>query len=359
MQAALALARRGWGRVWPNPAVGCIIARDGVVVGRGWTQPGGRPHAETEALRRAGEKARGATAYVTLEPCAHHGATPPCAEALIAAGIRRCVVAIEDPDSRVAGKGTAMLREAGIVVEVGQCAESARETNAGYLSRCQSGRPLVVLKTATTLDGRIATHNGYSRWITGEAARHRTHMLRGEHDAIMIGAATAMADDPELTCRIPGMEDRSPVRIVVDSRMQLPLTARLVKTAATVPTWLLTLGGGDRDRARAYEDAGVTVVSFSPDEAGALPLDRAMTALGERGITRLLVEGGGRLAAALLHRRLIDRLLWFRAPSIVGGDGIPGFAALGLEDLAGAPRFEPVSRETIGVDTLETYRAVA
>ncbi len=359
MRAALALARRGWGRVWPNPAVGCVLVKEGAVVGRGWTQPGGRPHAETEALRRAGERARGATAYVTLEPCAHHGETPPCAEALIAAGIARCVAAIEDPDPRVGGRGLAILREAGIGVELGVCDAEAREVNAGFLNRCNVGRPLIVLKTATTLDGRIATHNGYSRWITGEAARHRTHLLRAEHDAIMVGAATAMADDPMLTCRVAGMEARSPVRIVVDPRMQLPLTAQLVKTAGTVPTWLLTLDGGDHDRRLAYENAGAEVIALPADEDGGLPLQSAMGLLGERGITRLLVEGGGRLAAGLLHRRLIDRLLWFRAPSIIGGDGIPGFAALGLEDLAGAPRFELLTRETIGIDTLETYRAVA
>ena len=208
MRAALALARRGLGRVAPNPAVGCILVRDGIVVGRGWTQPGGRPHAETEALRRAGAAAAGAVAYVTLEPCAHHGSTPPCADALIAAGVSRVVVAIEDPDPRVAGRGLARLTAAGISVETGVCADEAGRLNAGFLKRIEHGLPLVTLKLATSLDGKIATHAGESQWITGEDARARGHLLRAQTDAIMIGSGTAQIDNPLLTCRLPGLEDR-------------------------------------------------------------------------------------------------------------------------------------------------------
>jgi diaminohydroxyphosphoribosylaminopyrimidine deaminase/5-amino-6-(5-phosphoribosylamino)uracil reductase len=231
MRAALALARRGLGRVAPNPAVGCVLVKDGRVVGRGWTQAGGRPHAETEALARAGEAARGATAYVTLEPCSHHGKTPPCAESLIAAGISRSVVALEDPDPRVSGSGLTLLREAGIAVDTGLLAEAAAEVNAGYLMRTRTGRPLVTLKLATTLDGRIATRAGESRWITGPLARARAHLLRAESDAVLVGSGTAVTDNPRLDVRLPGLEGRSPLRVLLDGRLRLPLTHDLT------PAW--------------------------------------------------------------------------------------------------------------------------
>ncbi len=208
MLATLALARRGLGSVWPNPAVGCVVTQDNLPVGRGWTQPGGRPHAETEALARAGDKARGATAYVTLEPCDHQGETPPCSEALIAAGIGAVVIAVEDPDPRVSGRGIQRLRDAGIRVATGLGADEARRLNAGYFLRMTEGRPLFTLKTATTLDGRIATRTGDSRWVTGETARAFGHRMRADHDAVMIGIGTALADSPRLTCRLPGLEDR-------------------------------------------------------------------------------------------------------------------------------------------------------
>src|ERR1700693_2815456 len=239
-QEAVALARRGLGRVWPNPAVGCVIARDGRVVGRGWTQPGGRPHAETEAWARAGEAAHGATAYVTLEPCCHWGRTPPCADALIAAGVRRVVVAFEDPDPRVAGGGLAALRAAGLSVEAGLCAAEAAEINAGFFQRVRLGRPLVTLKLATSLDGRIATASGGSRWITGEAARQRAHLLRAEHDAVLVGTGTVLADNPRLTCRLPGLEQRSPIRIVIDRQLRTPPSAHVIAEATQIATWVLT-----------------------------------------------------------------------------------------------------------------------
>src|SRR5579872_6272521 len=247
MRASLGLARRGLGNTWPNPAVGCVLVREGRVVGRGWTQAGGRPHAEAEALARAGRAARGATAYVTLEPCSHHGKTPPCAEALIAAGIARVVAAIEDPDPRVSGRGIARLKEAGITVETGPCADEAVELNAGFLCRVKHGRPLVTLKLATSLDGRIATASGESRWITGAAARERAHLLRATQDAVLVGTGTALADDPQLTCRLPGLEDRSPVRVVIDRNLRLPATLRLFSEARPVPTWLVTPPGSNRE----------------------------------------------------------------------------------------------------------------
>jgi len=355
MRAALALARRGLGNVWPNPAVGCVLVRGGVVVGRGWTQAGGRPHAETEALRRAGAAARGATAYVSLEPCAHAGATGPCADALIEAGIARCVVALEDPDARVAGAGLARLREAGIEVEVGLCAEAAADVNAGYLMHRQSGRPLVTWKVASSLDGRIATAGGNSRWITGEDARARAHLLRARHDAVMVGARTAIADRPRLTCRLPGLATASPVRVVADSRLRLPLTDPLVTEAAATPTWLLALAGADRARCQAFAAAGVEVIEVAGSGDGGLDMAEALAALAGRGITRLMVEGGGRLAASLLRADLVDRIEWFRAPLVLGGDGVPAAAALGLETIAAGPRFRRTRLLPLADDVLESY----
>lgn len=360
MAAALALARRGLGRAWPNPAVGCVLVRpDGTVAGRGWTQPGGRPHAETEALGRVGSAARGATAYVTLEPCSHHGKTPPCADALIAAGVARVVVAIEDPDPRVSATGIARLRAAGIAVTVGVGAAEAGEVNAGFLTRIHEGRPLVTLKLATTLDGRLATHGGESRWITGEAARQRAHLLRANHDAVMIGTGTALADDPHLTCRLPGLDGWSPIRVVLDRRLRLPLTANLVATARATPTWLLTLPGGDAARRQAYADAGVEVIEAPADDSGDLSLPEVMRLLGARGLTRLLAEGGSHAAAALLRDRLVDRLAWFHAPGLMGGDGLPAVQAFGVDRLDDMPRFVPAGRVRVGDDVLETYRRSA
>lgn len=358
MRSALLLARRGLGRVAPNPAVGCVLVRKGRVVGRGWTQPGGRPHAETEALRRAGEAARGATAYVSLEPCAHHGQTPPCSEALIAAGIARCVVALEDPDPRVAGGGIAALREAGIAVEAGLLGEEAAALNAGFLLRVAEGRPLVTVKLATTLDGRIATRSGESRWITGEAAREQAHLLRAEHDAVLVGSGTALLDNPRLDVRLPGLEDRLPVRVVLDSHLRLPLTHDLVARAAEQRTLLVTRTGNDPNRQAAFGNAGVEILTVEQDTEGRPALAATLQALGEVGVTRLLVEGGGQVAAALLRDGLADRLVWFRAAKVIGGDGTPAVAGFGLAQLADAPAFERLSVEPAGQDLVETYRRV-
>jgi len=350
MAAALALARRAEGRVHPNPAVGCVLVRDGRVVGRGWTQPGGRPHAETEALRRAGEGARGATAYVSLEPCCHHGLTPPCTDALIAAGVSRVVTALEDPDPRVAGGGHVRLRESGIEVTTGIGADEAARVNLGFLTRHQLGRPAVTLKLATTMDGRIAAHTGRSRWITGPAARAAVHLLRARHDAIMVGSGTAIADDPELTCRLPGLADRTPVRIVVDRRLRLPLTAKLVATAAQVPTWLITLAGGDRERMDALRDCGVEVIPVGRSSGGMPDLDVALAELGTRGLNSVFVEGGAHLAAALLRGGLVDRLEWMSAPAVLGGDGIAAVAPFGVDAPDMMPRFAPVAARPLGAD---------
>lgn len=353
MTAALGLARRGLGSVWPNPAVGCVLVNDGRVVGRGRTAPGGRPHAETEALSMAGERARGAVAYVTLEPCSHQGQTGPCAEALIRAGIRRAVVAIDDPDPRVSGRGLEMLRKVGVQVDLGLCREEAAEINAGFFRRVNEKRPLVILKSASSLDGRIATHSGESKWITGQEARTAGHMLRAEADAIMVGSTTAMIDDPDLTCRLTGLESRSPVRVVVDSHLRLPLTARVVATAKRVPTWLVTMKGNDPTRLSAYKTCGVEVVEAPPGEEEGVDLPAALQALGERGLTRILVEGGAHLSAALLRCDLVDRIAWFRAPLLIGGDGLPSAMPFGIDRLEQAPRFTRLSVAEFGGDIFE------
>lgn len=355
MAAALDLAARGLGAVWPNPAVGCVLVRNDRVVGRGWTQPGGRPHAETEALRRAGELAAGATAYVTLEPCAHQGKAPPCADALIAAKVARVVAALEDPDPRVGGRGLARLREAGIVVDTGIGQAAAADLNAGFLCRLQHGRPLVTLKLASSLDGRIATHGGESKWITGEAARARAHLLRAQHDGIMVGVGTAALDDPDLTCRLPGMADRSPIRIVVDGHLRLPLTSRLVRSADKVPIWLAVRDDADPARLQAYQQCGVEIIPVAAGSTGMPDLQAVLRALGERGMTRVLAEGGSRLAASLVRDDLVDRLAWFQAPKIIGGDGLAAIEAFGLDRLLAAPLFRATGVLPQGDDLLETF----
>jgi diaminohydroxyphosphoribosylaminopyrimidine deaminase / 5-amino-6-(5-phosphoribosylamino)uracil reductase len=356
MRVALALARRGLGAVWPNPAVGCVIVKNGRVVGRGWTQPGGRPHGETEALRRAGQAARGADAYVSLEPCCHWGRTPPCVDALATAGVQRVVVALKDPDPRVAGEGLRQLRAAGLDVEVGLCAEEAAEVNAGFLSRLRLGRPLVTLKFATSLDGRIATASGESQWITGPPARERAHALRASHDAIMVGTGTVIADDPQLTCRLPGLDHRSPVRVVIDRHLRIPPAARLIADAPRIPTWVLTLRSAEPVRRETFLANGVTLIDVDPDREGQVDLAAALRALGERGITRLLVEGGAGLVAAFLRARLVDRLVWVHAPLVIGREGVPAIAKLDLAALVDALAFERLSTEAIGDDVLTTFR---
>jgi diaminohydroxyphosphoribosylaminopyrimidine deaminase / 5-amino-6-(5-phosphoribosylamino)uracil reductase len=351
MALALSLARRGLGRVWPNPAVGCVIVKDGTIVGRGWTQEGGRPHAETEALRRAGNAARGATAYVTLEPCAHHGKTPPCAEALIAAGIARVVSALEDPDPRVAGKGHALLFAANIAVQVGTRADEARIVNQGFLSRVINGRPSVTLKLATTLDGKIAMLDGASRWITGERARAHVHLLRAQYDAVMIGAGTAAADDPQLTSRLPGMTASRIVRILVDTNARLSATSKLAMTAHEQPVWMLTAPNTKAPASLAGKPVEVLPV---PAGENGVDLSAALKILGDRGLTRIFVEGGATLAASLVKADLVDNLLWYRAPAIMG-EGVPALRSLSLGELAALPRFKREETIRLGEDVLETY----
>lgn len=343
MRLALTIGRRAEGRAGPNPAVGCVLVKNGAAVGRGWTQAGGRPHAETEALRRAGAEAAGATAYVTLEPCAHHGATPPCATALVAAGVRRVVSAIEDPDPRVAGRGHAMLAEAGVAVETGTLAAEAEEAHRGYLMRRRRGRPYLTLKLGTTLDGRIATASGESRWITGPAARARAHLLRVENDAILVGSGTALADDPRLDARLPGLAEASPVRVVLDRRLATPLDGQLGATADAPPLWLMHGAVAALERRDAWRARGALLLETptrrEADGGETLDLDAAMRALAARGVNQALCEGGGRIAAALIRAGLVDRIVTATAGAAIGADGYSAIAALGLDRLADAPRY--------------------
>jgi len=355
MAAAIALAARGLGATWPNPSVGCVIvAPDRRIAGRGRTAIGGRPHAEVLALAMAGEAARGATAYVTLEPCSHHGQTAPCADALIAAGIARVVVAETDPDPRVNGAGLARLRAAGLAVQHGFMAAEAHDTLAGFFTRVRLGRPLVTLKLATTLDGRIATRTGESRWITGAPARRAVHALRARHDAVMTGIGTVLADNPDLTCRLPGYAARSTLRIVADGRLRTPPDSHLITGARNNPTWLLHHAANPR--AAAQLEAAGSICILLPAEAEHLDLGAALTALGNFGLTRILVEGGAELAASLLRADLIDRMVWFHAPALIGGDGHPAVLPFGVADIADMRRFTPVGGPTaIGDDVVTEF----
>jgi len=356
MELALRLARTAIGDTAENPPVGCVLVRDGTVVGRGRTASGGRPHAEAVALAQAGPKARGATAYVTLEPCAHHGRTPPCAEALVAAGVARVVTALRDPDPRVDGGGFEILRRAGIAVTVGVGEEAAAGTNGGFLARVSAGRPMVTLKLATSLDGRIATASGASRWITGAAARAHAHAMRARQDAILVGIGTAVADDPALTCRTPGLTGRSPVRVVLDSTLRLSPDSTLACTARDTPTWVVTCTDHDGGRAATLAARGVEVIAAEPDETGRPAIAAVLVALAGRGIGRLLVEGGAAVARSVAAADLVDEIAWYRAPMLLGGDGLAAVDPLGIATPADAPRFERLGCTVLGEDMLETYR---
>ncbi len=357
MALAIALGERGLGNVWPNPAVGCVIVRDGRIVGRGWTQPGGRPHAETEALAQAGTAARGATVYVSLEPCAHHGKTPPCAEALVAAGVARVVTALEDPDPRVAGAGHKILERNGISITTGLLAQEARIANAGFLSRIERGRPWLTLKLALTLDGRIATASGESRWITGPEARRRVHAMRMRHDAVLVGGGTARADDPALTVRDMGAA-RQPVRLVAARRLALPADGPLAAAIPQAPLWLLHDPAATAPAdAAAWTRRGARLVPCATGADGQLDPAALLATLAADGLTRVFCEGGGSFASALLAAGLVDELAVFTAGLALGAEGRPGLGPLGLERLTDARRFRLVSLEPVGSDILHLWRA--
>lgn len=356
MQLALSLGRRGLGRTWPNPAVGAVVVKDGVIVGRGWTQPGGRPHAEPVALQRAGEAARGATLYVTLEPCSHFGRSPPCVDAVIASGIARVVSAIEDPNPEVAGKGHAKLRAAGITVDVGIGAEQAARDHAGHFRRIRENRPHVILKLAVSADGKIAAAGRRPVAITGEAARTRVHLLRAQCDAILVGIGTVLADDPMLTCRLPGMEAWSPVRVVLDRALRIPGGSKLVHSARETPLWVMTSDLAEAPAAAMLGAAGAEVVrvAATANPVG-LDLTAVLRAVSDKGITRLMVEGGARAASSFVAADMVDEIWLLRGPETIGPDGVPALDAMPLESITGSPAYRVHASENLGHDALTIY----
>ena len=359
LDLALRLGARGQGRTWPNPSVGCVIVRGGRIVARAATAPGGRPHAETQALAQAGDAARGATAYVSLEPCAHAGVTPPCAGALAAAGVARVVTALADPDPRTAGQGHAALAASGVEVVAGAAPEAARSSHRGFLARVERGRPWLTLKLATSADGRIATATGESRWITGPAARRMVHAMRARSDAVLVGAGTARADDPELTVRGFGPV-RQPARIVVSRRLELPEGGRLAARAGAGPgagpLWLAHGPDAPAGRVARWRDRGADTVAVAPGAGGEIDPGRLLEALAARGVGEVLCEGGGTLAASLLSAGLVDELVTFTAGLALGAEGQPGIGALGLHALAEAPRFALVELRAAGADSMAVWR---
>jgi diaminohydroxyphosphoribosylaminopyrimidine deaminase/5-amino-6-(5-phosphoribosylamino)uracil reductase len=358
MALALSLGRRGLGQTWPNPAVGAVLVqstdRGPLIVGRGWTQKGGRPHAETEALRHAGAAARGATLYVTLEPCSHHGKTPPCVDAILAAGVVRVVSALEDPNPEVGGEGHRRLRAHGIPVDVGIGAEAARRAHAGHIRRVTDARPHVTLKLAISADGKVGLAGRKPVAITGAPATARVHLMRAMHDAILIGIGTALADDPLLTCRLPGMAPRSPVRVVLDSRLRLPLDGKLVRSASVTPLWVFTTPAAPPAAEHALRTLGAEVVRVA-GSTGGLDLSAALKQIAARGITRLMVEGGAKIAAAFVGADLVDAAALFRSPNAVGSDGVDALEGLPLAALTDSPRLTLHGGESFGADRLELF----
>jgi diaminohydroxyphosphoribosylaminopyrimidine deaminase/5-amino-6-(5-phosphoribosylamino)uracil reductase len=356
MQLALTLGRRGQGRTWPNPAVGAVVVRDAVIVGRGWTQPGGRPHAEVVALAQAGEAARGATLYVTLEPCSHVGKSPPCADAVIAAGIARVVSAIEDPNPEVAGQGHAKLRAAGVAVDIGLGAAEAAHDHAGHFRRIRDKRPHVILKLAVSADDKIGAPGRKPLAISGEAAKARMHLLRAQCDAILVGIGTVLSDDPRLTCRLPGMEARSPVRVVLDRSLRIPGASRLVHSARETPLWVMTSDVSEAPAAMKLGAAGAQVIRVATTaKPPGLDLPAVLQALAEKGITRLLVEGGARVASSFVAAGLADEAWLLRGPDIVGADGVSALHALPLSVVTESPAFQRRGSEMLQRDTLTIY----
>jgi diaminohydroxyphosphoribosylaminopyrimidine deaminase/5-amino-6-(5-phosphoribosylamino)uracil reductase len=352
MALALALGRRGLGRTWPNPAVGAVIVKNGEVIGRGWTQPGGRPHAEIEALRRADAMARGATLYVTLEPCSHHGKSPPCADAVIASAIARVVSAMEDPNPEVGGRGHARLRGAGIAVDVGIEAATARRDHAGHIRHMRDGRPHVVLKLAISADGKVAGGERRRVAITGNAARDRVHLMRAHSDAIMIGIGTALADDPVLTCRLPGMDKMSPTRVVLDRGLRLPIQSRLVATARETPLWMIASRDASIESETALRQSGADVMRVT-EKNGRLDLREVLRLLATRGITRLMVEGGPTVASALIAADLIDEAVFFHSPMMIGEAGMPALEPRADQLLK--QHLKCISSEPVGPDRQDSY----
>jgi diaminohydroxyphosphoribosylaminopyrimidine deaminase/5-amino-6-(5-phosphoribosylamino)uracil reductase len=358
MRGAFALARRALGQTWPNPAVGSVVVRpDGIpeVIARGATMPGGRPHAERVALEMAGDRSRGCTLYVTLEPCAHHGETPPCVDAIMDTGIGRVVCSAHDPDPRVAGAGIARLREAGIEVVEGVLEEEGARLSLGHALRVTRNRPLVQLKLAVGSDGLVPRGTGTPVWVTGEEARGHGHLLRARADAILVGRGTVAADNPALTCRLPGMLDRSPVRVVLDSKPELSVKARLLSDLAHAPVWLFCTVAGDGKAVARLEAAGVEVIEMAGGRDGGIDPLAILTELAQRGITRLLIEGGPSVAGSFWNADLVDEIYIYQGPEPAGSDGLKALSPGGLEVIVESDVFTVGETRTLGRDRLTVY----
>lgn len=355
MRLALSLARRQLGQTWPNPAVGAVIVQDGQIVAQGFTERGGRPHAETQALVKAGKRAQGATMYVSLEPCSHQGKTPPCAHAIITAGITTVVVGCRDTNPLISGRGIALLEAAGLQVIEGICAMEARAVNAGFFSVMERKTPWLSVKLATSLDGKIASSGGQSHWITSEAARQYGQLLRSRYDAVVTGSGTLVADDPQLTCRTPGLEQYSPVRVVFDRKNRLLPTHNLAKTASNTPVWVLSTG--NHPEKAALEGMGVQFFALSEGD-DAQQLKEGMAILATQGITRVLAEGGAQLSTGFLQSGLCRRMYWFRAPVLLGNDGLAGVGGGFPATLSDATRWALVEQHALGPDQLDVFECL-
>jgi diaminohydroxyphosphoribosylaminopyrimidine deaminase/5-amino-6-(5-phosphoribosylamino)uracil reductase len=355
MALALTLGRRGLGNTWPNPAVGAVVVKDGVILARGWTQEGGRPHAEVEALRRAKKAAQGATIYVTLEPCAHHGKTPPCADAIIKAGIARVVSALEDPNPEVAGQGHERLRAKGIQVDVGLGAEEARRAHAGHIAKVALGRPHVLLKMAISADGKVGLAGRKPVALSGEAARARVFQMRAMSDAILVGIGTILSDNPQLTCRLPGMFERSPVRVILDAKLRTPLATSVIATVRETPTWIFAARDASPIAEEILQDKGCRVFRVDGDN-GRLDLAGVLKTLSGEGITRLMVEGGPTIAASFVAADLVDEAALVYSEKLVGEAGIAPLEGMALDAIN--THLRVTGSERLGPDTLEHYELV-
>lgn len=331
MKMALDLSRRGLGSVSPNPAVGCVIVKNNHVIARGWTANGGRPHAETIALSRT-DDSEGSTIYVTLEPCAHHGETAPCAEALSKAKVSKVIIATGDPDPRVSGGGIKILQQAGIEVELGLMKAEADFIHQGFFQKTEKKRPLLTVKVASSKDGKISKSQGEQNWITGPVSRRRGHLYRANHDAIMVGIGTALIDDPMLDCRIYGLEEQSPLRIVLDTQLKIPLQSKLCKSARDIPLFIMT-NSDDQEKISELKKCGAEIFHVDKNKDGKLDLDQVMKMLAGQGITRLLSEGGAKLNASLFREGLVDRLIWFKSDLTVGENGVNALYDMAINDL--------------------------
>ena len=357
LRLALELGRRGLGNTWPNPAVGTVIVKDGVIVGRGWTQPGGRPHAETQALKRAGEAAQGATLYTSLEPCSHTGKTRPCADAIVRAGVARVVSALEDPNPEVAGQGHKKLTDSGIRVDLGLLADEARRAHAGHVRRISDARPHVMLKLAISSDGKAGLGGRRPIQLTGEVATEYVFRMRAQADAILVGIGTVLADNPALSCRLPGMFECSPVRVLLDSTLKVPLAAHVIATVRDTPTWVFAGQDASPIAEEILVDRGAKVIRVG-GENGRLDLAAILKILAGEGITRLMVEGGPTVAASFVEADLVDEAVLLHAQQAIGAQGIDALEGMPLTALTQSPRLKLRASDELGADRADLYERV-